>query len=95
MTTTKVKNGQLITSTATEQDLQPDGIFEDGNVQLIQAEMVSGTCYFGVGPAGGSPVINGDTPYGSYTTGGKALRTVDSGNNNFRCVGVGTFIISW
>jgi translation initiation factor 6 (eIF-6) len=95
MTTTLVKNGQLITSTATEQDLQPDGVFEDGSVQLVQAEVVSGTIYFGVGPVGGSPVINGSTTYGSYTTAGKSLRTVDAGSQNFRCVGVGTFIISW
>jgi hypothetical protein len=95
MTTTKIKNGQLITSTSTEQDLQPDGVFEDGTVQLVQCDVVSGTVYFGVGPAGGSPVINGDTTYGSYTTAGKALRTVDAGNQNLRCVGVGTFIASW
>jgi hypothetical protein len=95
MTTTKVKNGQLITSTATEQDLQPDGVFEDGSVQLLQCEVVSGTVYFGVGPAGGSPVINGDTSYGSYTTAGKALRTIDAGAYNLRVVGSGTFIISW
>jgi hypothetical protein len=95
MTTTIVKNGQLITSTATEQDLEPEGPFEDGGVVLVQAETKSGTVYFGVGPAGGSPVINGSTPYGSYTTDGKALRTIDPGAFNFRCVGVGTFIISW
>lgn len=94
MTTTTVKNGELITSTATEQDLQLDGVW-DGDVQLVQCEVVSGTLYFGVGSAGGSPVINGATQYGSYTTGGKALRTIDSGANNLRCVGVGTFIVSW
>lgn len=95
MTTTIVKNGQLITSTATEQDLQPVGVFEDGSTQLIKAQVVSGTLYFGVGPAGGDPVINGATQYGSYTTDGEAYRTIDAGSQNFRCVGVGTFIISW
>lgn len=95
MTTTAVKNGQLITSDTTEQDLELSGVWEDGNVQLVQCEVVSGTVYFGVGPAGGSPVINGSTPYGSYTTGGKALRTIDTGISNLRCVGAGTFIISW
>jgi hypothetical protein len=94
MTTTKVKNGQLITSTSTEQDLQPDGVFEDGTVQLIQIELVSGSVQFGVGPAGGSPLL--DNTYGTYSTaGGKALRTIDAGNQNLRCVGAGTFIISW
>lgn len=97
MTTTIVQNGELVSSDATEQDLQPEGPFEDGTVQLIQAEVVSGTVKFGVGPAGGSPVIDGGQgTWGSYTTSNsKALRTIDSGINNFRCVGVGTFIISW
>jgi hypothetical protein len=95
MTTTLVSNGQLITSTTTEQDLQPTGVFEDGSTQLIKAQVVSGTLYFGVGPAGGSPVINGSVPYGSYTTDGEAYRTIDAGAQNFRCVGDGTFIISW
>lgn len=94
MTTTKVKNGELITSTSTEQDLELSGVW-DGDQQLVQCEVVSGTLYFGVGDAGGSPVINGDTSYGSYTTGGKALRTINSGQQNLRCVGVGTFIVSW
>lgn len=94
MTTTVVYNGQLITSTATEQDLKPFGpAFSD---RLIQCEVVSGTLKFGVGPAGGSPVIDGDLgTWGSYTTSNsKALRTVD-GQNNLRVVGVGTFIVSW
>jgi hypothetical protein len=97
MTTTKVYNGQLITSTATEQDLQPDGTFEDGDVQLLTCEVVSGTVKFGVGPAGGSPVMDGVLgTWGSYTTSNtKAIRTVDSGRFNLRCVGVGTFIVSW
>jgi hypothetical protein len=94
MTTTKVKNGELITSTDTEQDFELSGVW-DGDLQLVQCEVVSGTLYFGVGDAGGSPVINGATPYGSYTTGGKVLRTINSGQQNLRCVGSGTFIISW
>lgn len=96
MTTTKVYNGQLITSTATEQDLQPSGAFEDGIARVIQCEVVSGTLKFGVGTAGGSPVIDGNLgTWGSYTTSNpKALRTVD-GQNNLRVVGVGTFIVSW
>ncbi len=96
MTTTKIYNGQLITSTTTEQDLQPEGPFEDGTVQLMQCEWVSGTLYFGVGPAGGDPVINGANQYGSYTSAGqKALRTIDAGKSNLRVVGSGTFIVSW
>jgi hypothetical protein len=95
MTTTKVKNGELVTSTTTEQDLQPDGVFEDGTVQLVKCDVVSGTLYFGVGPAAGSPVINGSTPYGSYAAGTAAYRTVDSGISNLRVVGSGTFIVSW
>ena len=93
MTTTIVKNGQLITSTDTEQDLQPEGPFEDGGVVLIKAEWVSGTLYFGVGPAGGSPVID-TAVYGTYTS-GDAFRTIDPGAYNFRCRGTGTFKISW
>jgi len=93
MTTTIVKNGQLITSTSTEQDLQPSGPFEDGTVQLIQCEVVSGSLQFAVGQAGGSPVI--DSTYGTYSTASKALRTIDAGKDNLRVVGVGTFIISW
>lgn len=95
MITTLISNGQLITSDATEQDLQPVGPFESGSVILIQAAVVSGTVYFGVGPAGGSPVINGATPYGAYETDDKAHRTIDPGVTNLRCVGVGTFIPSW
>lgn len=97
MNTTRVRNGELITSTSTEQDLCPDyGPVEDGTTVLIQAEVVSGTLYFGVGPASGSPIINGDSgTYGSYTTGGKAIRTIDPGKHNLRVVGAGTFIISW
>lgn len=97
MTTTKVYNGQLITSSATEQDLQPTGTFEDGDTQLVTCEVVSGTLKFGVGDAGGNPVIDGDLgTWGSYTTSNpKALRTIDSGNTNLRVVGTGTFIISW
>lgn len=94
MTTTKVESGQLITSTDEEQDLELSGVW-DGDLQLVQCEVTSGTLYFGVGRAGGSPIINGATPYGPYTTGGKALRTINSGQYNLRCVGVGTFIVSW
>ena len=94
MTTTLVKSGQLFTSTSTEQDLRPDGPFYDG-LFIMQAEVVSGTLKFGVGPAGGSPVIDGETTYGSYASTAKAYRTVDPGAFNFRCVGSGTFIISW
>jgi hypothetical protein len=94
MTPTIVKNGQLITSTATEQELQPEGPHEAGGVVLMQADVVSGTVYFGVGQANGSPIIDTAT-YGSYASSSKALRTIDPGQYNFRCVGVGTFIISW
>lgn len=94
MTTTRVKNGQLITSTATEQDLYPDGPQEFGSTMLVRCEIVSGTLKFGVGPAGGSPVIDGTTTYGSYTE-GEAYRTIDPGKQNLRVVGVGTFIVSW
>lgn len=94
MTTTKVKNGQLITSDATEQDLQPEGVFYDA-VVIVKCDVVSGTCYFGTGPAGGSPTINGDTTYGSYASGAAAYRSVNPGTSNLRCVGVGTFIVSW
>lgn len=93
MTTTKVKNGQLITSDATEQDLQLDGVFYD-QVVIVKCDVISGTIYFGTGPAGGSPVMNGSTPYGSYST-GAAYRSVNPGTSNLRCVGVGTFIVSW
>lgn len=97
MTTTVVQNGELITSTSTEQDLEPQAPFEDGTVQLIHCEVVSGDLKFGVGPAGGSPVIDGDQgTWGTYTTSNpKALRTIDAGKTNLRVVGSGTFIISW
>jgi hypothetical protein len=97
MAATKVYNGQLITSTATEQDLQPDGISEAGNTLLVKCEVVSGTIKFGVGRGTDSPVIDGDLgTWGSYTTSNTdAYRTVIPGKNNLRCVGVGTFIISW
>lgn len=94
MTTTQIKNGQLITSSATEQDLQPVGPFEEGTVQLIQIELVSGSVQFGVGPTAGSPVI--DATYATYSTAGqKTLRTIRAGAHNLRCVGVGTFMVSW
>lgn len=95
MTTTIIKNGQLITSDATEQDLQPEGPFETGSVVLVHLVVVSGTVKFGVGPAGGSPVIDGATPYGGYDADDRALRTIDPPTHNLRCVGVGTFIVSW
>jgi hypothetical protein len=94
MTTTKVYNGQLITSTSTEQDLQPDGGF-DYVPLTVRLEWVSGTLKFGTGPAEGSPVIDGNLgTWGSYTS-GEAYRTIEPGKTNLRVVGVGTFIISW
>lgn len=94
MTTTKIKNGWLITSTTTEQDLEPVGPFEDGTVQLVQCELVSGSVQIGVGPAGGNPVI--DSSYATYSTAGqKALRTINAGSDNLRCLGTATFIVSW
>lgn len=97
MTTTKVYNGQLITSTATEQDIEPIGPFQDGNTMLVVCEIVTGTLEFGVGKAGGSPIIDGNLgTWGSYTTAGtRAYRTIDPGISNLRVVGVGTFIVSW
>jgi hypothetical protein len=97
MTTTKVYNGQLITSTTTEQDLEPVGPFEDGTTVLMCLDVQSGTVKFGVGAAGGSPIIDGDLgTWGSYTTSNpKATRTIDPGKSNLRCVGVGTFTVSW
>lgn len=94
MNTVKVSNGELITSTSTEQDLQPDTTFKE---VLILAEVVSGTLKFGTGAAGGSPVIDGNQgDWGSYTTSNpRALRTVEPGVVNFRVVGSGTFIFSW
>lgn len=94
MTTTKVSNGELITSTSTEQDLQPDTLYAD---VIVMAEVVSGTLKFGTGPAGGSPVIDGDQgDYGAYTTSNsKTLRSIQPGVTNFRVVGAGTFIFSW
>jgi hypothetical protein len=96
MTPLKVYNGQLITSTATEQGLEPNGGFDQVPV-VVQCEVVSGTLKFGVGPAGGDPVIDGSLgTWGSYTTSNsKTLRTVQPGISNLRVVGVGTFIISW
>jgi hypothetical protein len=93
MTTTIVKNGQLITSTATEQELQPEGPFEDGTVQLLKMDWISGTLYYGVGTAGGSPII--DTSVYAPSTSGTDFRTIDAGNYNLRVVGSGTFKISW
>lgn len=96
MTTTKIYNGQLITSTSTEQDLQPDGGF-DALPFLMKCEVVSGTLKFGVGEAGGDPIIDGSLgTWGSYTTSNTdAYRTVQPGRFNLRVVGSGTFIASW
>ena len=97
METTKVYNGQLIESTTTEQDLVPDGVFEDGTTVLVKCEVVSGTIKFGVGRGTADPIIDGSLgTWGSYTTSNTdAYRTLDPGKNNLRCVGAGTFIISW
>lgn len=96
MTTVEVNNGELVTSTATEQEIKPKGPFEPG-VQVIALEVVSGTLKFGVGPAGGSPVIDGDQgTYGSYTTDNpKTYRTIQVGTSHLRVSGVGTFIPIW
>lgn len=94
MTTTKVSNGELVTSTSTEQELIPDTTSTE---VYILPEVVSGTLKFGTGPAGGSPVIDGTAgEWGSYTTTNpKTIRTVQPGVVNFRVVGVGTFIFAW
>lgn len=94
MITTKVSNGELVTSDATEQDLQPD---TDSQELIVTPEVVSGTLKFGTGPAGGSPVIDGNQgTWGSYTTANpRALRTIQPGKINFRVVGAGSFIFSW
>lgn len=94
---TKVYNGQLITSTTTEQDIEPTGVSEAGNALLVKCEVVSGTIKFGVGLGTESPVMDGDLgTWGSYTTSNPdAYRTIIPSRNNLRCVGTGTFIISW
>lgn len=94
MTTTKVKNGQIVTSTSVEMELYPDDPQEFGDTLLMRFEIVSGTLYFGVGPAGGSPVINGSTQYGSYTD-GETYRTIQPGKFNARVLGSGTFRVCW
>lgn len=94
MTTTIIENGQLVTSTTTEQDLRPKGPYYD-SVIIVNCQVESGTLYFGVGQAGGSPVINGDTTYGSYASGESAKISVEPGKFNLRVVGSGTFIATW
>lgn len=94
MTTTVIKKGQLITSTSTEQDLALAGPYEDGTVQTVYIELVSGTVQFTTGPAEGSPVIN--ATYRTYSTAGdKIILTVQTGKHNLRCVGSGTFSVTW
>ena len=55
MTTTKVKNGELVSISTTEVDLQPDDTLY-ASVIIVKCSPVSGTIYFGVGKAGGQRI---------------------------------------
>lgn len=102
MTVNDVNNGELVTVTTTEQGyrLVRSAVTEAGTSVLVQVEVVSGTVYVGVGPLDNnpSPIINGTTTYGSYTTSNsKALRSVD-GRQGLRMIASGsnaTVIVSW
>lgn len=94
MVTTKIKKGYLVTSTTTEQDLELEGPYEPTGVQTLTIEHISGSVQYGVGKAGGSPILNSSWATIS-TANQKIVLTVETGRFNLRCVGSGTFIVNW
>jgi hypothetical protein len=92
---TDVRSGGLVTSTAAEIQLNLVGVIE-GTVQNVLCEWVSGSFKLGVyeNTTVLSPLI--DSGQASLTAAGdKMILTVENGKFNLRCVGVGTFRVSF
>lgn len=92
MTTSRIKQGQFITLSATEQAFELDGAASDlQEVLIILGSSVS--LQLAVS-ASISPVI--DATYSTYTESGlKLLVTIDPGKSTLRVIGSGTINITW
>lgn len=91
-----IKNGGLVTSTATEQELTQDSP-ATGVDNCITCQWISGTYKITVSTLGGPNVLTGDTTnFASQTlVTDKSVYTVDNGKQSLRVIGVGTFRVTW
>jgi len=91
---TTVKNGENVSSTATEIQLLLTRPYDD-HLQYVRIELVSGSVQFGVyaDETAFTPRITTERTFS--TAGDKAVFTVENGKYNLRCKGVGVFTITW
>jgi hypothetical protein len=92
---TTIKNGEVVTSTATEQEFEISRPYTDP-IQSVRLLWKSGTVQFGVGEkkTAFTPVITSSND-SLAASGDKALVDVENGVFNLRLKGSGTVQVTW